>query len=159
MENGKVPSNPARLIRLREEHNARMQFLSRAEYAELLGIIQRNNPQTSAHVQLLAQRVLMSEYQYYDFKAIDHALTKPVKHMLARIAFCAASQKQSYRYKHPNIGGRNPIRACVKNFVASASKSATSSRPSHAERMSVVVPSTLGALHFVESWFKPPAAI
>ena len=45
MENGKVPSNPARLVSLRTEHNARMRFLSRAEYAELLGIIQRDNPQ------------------------------------------------------------------------------------------------------------------
>ena len=45
MENGKVSSNPARLVRLRTEHNARMRFLSRAEYAELLGIIQRDNPQ------------------------------------------------------------------------------------------------------------------
>jgi integrase len=42
---GKVPSNPARLVRLRTELNARMRFLSRAEYAELLGIIQRDNPQ------------------------------------------------------------------------------------------------------------------
>jgi len=41
MENGKVPSNQARLVRLRTEHNARMRFLSRAEYGELLGIIQR----------------------------------------------------------------------------------------------------------------------
>jgi hypothetical protein len=45
MENGKVPSNPARLVRLRTGHNARMRFLSRAEYAELPGIIQRDNPQ------------------------------------------------------------------------------------------------------------------
>ena len=36
---------PARLVRLRTENNARMRFLSRAEYAELLGIIQRDNPQ------------------------------------------------------------------------------------------------------------------
>jgi len=44
MENGKVESNPARLVRLRTENNARMRFLSRTEYGKLLGIIQRDNP-------------------------------------------------------------------------------------------------------------------
>ncbi len=44
MENGKVESNPARLVRLRTENNARMRFLSRTEYGKLMGIIQRDNP-------------------------------------------------------------------------------------------------------------------
>jgi integrase len=44
MENGKVERNPARLVRLRTENNARLRFLSRDEYKTLLGIIQRNNP-------------------------------------------------------------------------------------------------------------------
>jgi len=45
MENGKVQSNPARLVRLRTENNARLRFLSRSEYETLLGIIQRDNPE------------------------------------------------------------------------------------------------------------------
>jgi integrase len=44
MENGKVESNPARLVRLRTENNARLRFLSRGEYTKLLGIIRRDNP-------------------------------------------------------------------------------------------------------------------
>ncbi len=51
MENGKVESNPARLVRLRTENNARMRFLSRDEYKKLLGIIRRDNPdQTPAFI-------------------------------------------------------------------------------------------------------------
>jgi integrase len=48
MANGKVASNPARLVRLRTEHNARLRFLSRDEYATLLGIIRRDNPEHAA---------------------------------------------------------------------------------------------------------------
>jgi len=44
MENGKTTVNPARLVRMRTENNARMRFLSRAEYTKLLGIIRRDNP-------------------------------------------------------------------------------------------------------------------
>ena len=51
MENGKVESNPARLVRLRTENNARARFLSRDEYTKLLGIIRRDNPkQVSAFI-------------------------------------------------------------------------------------------------------------
>jgi integrase len=42
--NGKVQNNPARLVRLRTEKNARLQFLSREEYKNVLEIIQRDNP-------------------------------------------------------------------------------------------------------------------
>jgi integrase len=45
MENGKTTVNPARLVRMRTEHNARMRFLSRDEYTKLLDIIRRNNPE------------------------------------------------------------------------------------------------------------------
>ncbi len=45
MENGKVESNPARLVRLRTENNARLRFLSRDEYAKLLGIVRRDHPE------------------------------------------------------------------------------------------------------------------
>ncbi len=45
MENGKTTVNPARLVRMRTEHNARMRFLSRDEYTKLLGLIQRDNPE------------------------------------------------------------------------------------------------------------------
>ena len=45
MENGKVERNPARLVRLRTENNARLRFLSRDEYGKLLGIIRRDNPE------------------------------------------------------------------------------------------------------------------
>jgi integrase len=45
MENRKVSSNPARLVRLRTERNARHRFLSRDEYKELLGIIQHDSPE------------------------------------------------------------------------------------------------------------------
>ena len=44
MANGKVQSNPARLVRLRTENNARLRFLSREEYKKVLEIIQRDNP-------------------------------------------------------------------------------------------------------------------
>jgi integrase len=45
MESGKVESNPARLVRLRTENNARLRFLSRDEYSKLLGIIRRDHPE------------------------------------------------------------------------------------------------------------------
>jgi len=45
MENGKTAINPARLVRMRTEHNARLRFLSREEYGTLLKIIQRQNPE------------------------------------------------------------------------------------------------------------------
>ena len=44
MENGKVQSNPARLVRLRKENNSRQRFLSRDEYQKVLAIIARDNP-------------------------------------------------------------------------------------------------------------------
>ena len=44
MENGKVVSNPARLVRLRKEQNARLRYLTREEYDTLLNIVQRDNP-------------------------------------------------------------------------------------------------------------------
>lgn len=51
MENQKVTSNPARLVLRRTEDNARLRYLSREEYAEVLAIIQRDHPtQTPAFV-------------------------------------------------------------------------------------------------------------
>jgi integrase len=44
MENGKVQSNPARLVRMRTENNARLRFLTRQEYQKVLAIIARDNP-------------------------------------------------------------------------------------------------------------------
>lgn len=45
MENGKVSSNPARLVRLRKEDNARARYLTRDEYSKVLAIIKRDNPE------------------------------------------------------------------------------------------------------------------
>ncbi|MGA2754061.1 MAG: site-specific integrase [Terracidiphilus sp.] len=45
MENGKVSTNPARLVRLRTEDNARNRYLSRQEYESLSGVILRDFPQ------------------------------------------------------------------------------------------------------------------
>lgn len=45
MENGKVNVNPARLVRLRKENNARLRYLSREEYASLLKVIRHNHPE------------------------------------------------------------------------------------------------------------------
>jgi len=45
MENGKVASNPARLVRMRRENNARLRFLSRDEYKKLSEIILRDCPE------------------------------------------------------------------------------------------------------------------
>jgi integrase len=51
MENGKVPSNPARLVKTRREDNARLRFLSREEYDRLLGVVRRGHPrQTPAFI-------------------------------------------------------------------------------------------------------------
>jgi integrase len=44
MENGRVTSNPARLVRVRREYNARLRFLSRDEYKKLSEIILHDNP-------------------------------------------------------------------------------------------------------------------
>ncbi|MGD0156902.1 MAG: site-specific integrase [Terracidiphilus sp.] len=44
MENGKVQSNPARLVRMRTENNARLRFLTRQEYKKVRAIIARDNP-------------------------------------------------------------------------------------------------------------------
>ena len=44
-ENGKVSINPARLVRMRTENNARLRFLSRDEYKKVLAIIARDNPE------------------------------------------------------------------------------------------------------------------
>jgi integrase len=43
LRNGKVKSNPARLVQMRTENNARLRFLSRNEYKKLLDIIKRDN--------------------------------------------------------------------------------------------------------------------
>lgn len=43
-ENGKTAVNPARLVRARKEDNARFRYLSKDEYAKLLKIIRRDNP-------------------------------------------------------------------------------------------------------------------
>jgi integrase len=45
MENGKVTVNPARLVRLRTENNARLRYLKRDEYQTVLGLVQRDNPE------------------------------------------------------------------------------------------------------------------
>ncbi|WP_348260994.1 site-specific integrase [Telmatobacter sp. DSM 110680] len=45
MENGRVSANPARLVRMRRENNARLRFLSRDEYKELSNIILRHFPE------------------------------------------------------------------------------------------------------------------
>jgi integrase len=42
--NGKVTSNPARLVRRRKEDNARLRYLSRDEFKELLVIIEQKHP-------------------------------------------------------------------------------------------------------------------
>ncbi len=44
MENGKIKSNPARLVRLRKENNARLRFLNREEYKNLSEVIRRDYP-------------------------------------------------------------------------------------------------------------------
>lgn len=44
MENGKIASNPARLVRMRRENNARLRFLSRDEYKKLSDIVLRDCP-------------------------------------------------------------------------------------------------------------------
>jgi integrase len=43
--NSKVDANPARLVRLRHEENARLRFLSREEYDKLAAIILRDYPE------------------------------------------------------------------------------------------------------------------
>lgn len=44
MENGRITSNPARLVRMRRENNARLRFLTRDEYKEVSAIILRDYP-------------------------------------------------------------------------------------------------------------------
>jgi integrase len=44
MENGKVTSNPARLVRLRRENNARLHYLSRDEYKKVSEVVLRDSP-------------------------------------------------------------------------------------------------------------------
>ncbi len=45
MENDKVQSNPARLVRMRKEQNARLRYLTRDEYDRLFKIIKRGHPE------------------------------------------------------------------------------------------------------------------
>jgi integrase len=45
MENGRATSNPARLVRMRREDNARLRFLSKDEYKELSNTILRDFPE------------------------------------------------------------------------------------------------------------------
>ena len=44
MENWKVASNPARLVRMRKENNARLRYLSQVEYKKVSGTIIRDYP-------------------------------------------------------------------------------------------------------------------
>ena len=44
MENGRVTSNPARLVRMRRENNARLRYLTRDEYKKVSGILLRDYP-------------------------------------------------------------------------------------------------------------------
>jgi integrase len=48
MENDKVQSNPARLVRMRREHNARIRFLTREEHDRLLKVIKKKHPEQAA---------------------------------------------------------------------------------------------------------------
>ena len=51
MENGKIKTNPARLVRMRKESNARIRYLTRAEYKKLSETIRHDYPdQHSAFV-------------------------------------------------------------------------------------------------------------
>jgi integrase len=48
MENGKVQSNPARLVRMRKEQNARLRFLTREEYDKVVKVIKKKTPEQVA---------------------------------------------------------------------------------------------------------------
>jgi integrase len=45
MENDKVQSNPARLVRMRKEQNARLRYLTREEYDQLFKVIKKKHPE------------------------------------------------------------------------------------------------------------------
>jgi integrase len=45
MENDKVQTNPARLVRMRKEQNARLRYLTRDEYDRILKILKHNHPE------------------------------------------------------------------------------------------------------------------
>jgi integrase len=82
MANGKVQSNPARLVRLRTENNARLRFLSREEYGKMLEIIQRDNPEqvqafvVSVYTGMRWGEQYSLEWNQVDFKRQIIRLTK-----------------------------------------------------------------------------------
>jgi integrase len=45
MENGKVTSNPARLVRMRKEQNARLRYLTREEYDKVVKVLKKKHPE------------------------------------------------------------------------------------------------------------------
>lgn len=77
MENGKVTVNPARLVRLRTENNARLRYLTREEYDALLKIIRRDNPeQVPAFIVSIFIGMRFSEQYSLTWNQVDFARKK-----------------------------------------------------------------------------------
>jgi site-specific recombinase XerD len=64
MQNGKVQSNPARLVRQRKEDNVRVRFLSPEEEQVIRRVIQRDYPEHEAELDLALNTGLRRSEQY-----------------------------------------------------------------------------------------------
>ena len=64
MRNGKVSSNPARLVRLRKENNARVRFLTPEEETTLRSKIRETNPEGEAEIDLALNTGMRRGEQY-----------------------------------------------------------------------------------------------
>jgi integrase len=72
MANGKVQSNPARLVRQRKEENARLRFLSREEYDRLCNAIRESYPdQLPAFVVSVNTGMRLTEQYTIEWNQVD----------------------------------------------------------------------------------------
>lgn len=72
MANGKVQSNPARLVRQRKEENARLRFLSREEYDRLSNAIRKSYPdQLPAFVVSVNTGMRLTEQYTIEWNQVD----------------------------------------------------------------------------------------
>lgn len=136
MENGKVPMNPARLVRARRENNARLRFLSREEYDWLLRVIRRDFPrQVQAFILSVYTGMRWSEQFSLKWSQVD------LKRRVIRLA----------ETKDPTGRVQSPARNVPLNSIALASLDEQRSLVNH-KPADLVFPE---AGDYCRFWFEP----
>ena len=136
MENGRVLINPARLVRARRENNARLRFLSREEYDQILRVIRRDFPrQVPAFILSVYTGMRWSEQINLKWSQVD---------LMRRVIRLAET-------KDPTGRVQSPARNVPLNSVALASLDEQRSLVNH-KSVDLVFPE---AGDYCRFWFEP----